>query len=122
MIAEARAALLAVLETAGIPAFSVVPDRSQPPMAVMVPSTDWIENGEVFGEFTISFDVEIVAGSGTNQAITVALDSMVEDVLSAIAEAPAMYAAAVGQPTAVDLGNGPVYLGTTITVKQHLQL
>lgn len=122
MIAEARAALLAVLETAGIPAFDNVPDRAQPPMAVMVPASDWIENGEVFGEFTISFDVEIVAGSGTNQAISLALDGMVEDVLTAIAQAPSMYAAAVGQPVAVDLGNGPVYLGTTITVKQHLQL
>jgi hypothetical protein len=122
MIAEARAALLAVLETAGIPAFENVPDRAQPPMAVMVPAADWIENGEVFGEFTISFDVEIVAGSGTNQAISLALDGMVEDVLTAIAEAPSMYAAAVGQPATVDLGNGPVYLGATITVKQHLQL
>jgi hypothetical protein len=91
-------------------------------MAVMVPAADWIENGEVFGEFTISFDVEIVAGSGTNQAISLALDGMVEDVLTAIAEAPSMYAAAVGQPATVDLGNGPVYLGATITVKQHLQL
>jgi hypothetical protein len=90
-------------------------------MAVMVPSTDWIENGEAFGEFTISYDVEIVAGTGTNQAMSVELDTMVEDVLAAVAEAPRMYAAAVGQPTAVDL-NGAMYLGTTLTVKQHLQL
>jgi hypothetical protein len=121
MISEARAALLAVLETAGVPAFSVVPDRSQPPMAVMVPSTDWIENGEVFGEFAVSFDVEIVAGTGTNQAMTAELDTMVEDVLVAITNAAGMYASAVGQPTAVDL-NGAMYLGTTITVKQNLQL
>lgn len=121
MISEARAALLAVLETAGIPAYSVVPDRSQPPMAVMIPSSDWIENGEVFGEFSISFDVEIVAGTGTNQAMSAELDTMAEDVLTAVANAPGMYAASVGQPTAVDL-NGAMYLGTTITVKQNTQL
>ena len=121
MIAEARTALKAVLTAAGIPAYSEVPDRSQPPMAVFLPSSDWIENGEVFGEFTISFDVEIVAGTGTNQAMSLELDNAVEAVLVAVTEAPGMYAASVGQPSAVDLGNG-MYLGSTITVKQHLQL
>jgi hypothetical protein len=121
MIAEARAALVAVLDTAGVTAYSVVPDRSQPPMAVMIPSTDWIENGETFGEFSISFDVEIVAGVGTNQAMSAELDDMVEAVLSAVTAAPGMYASSVGQPTSVDL-NGAVYLGTTITVRQNTTL
>lgn len=122
MIAEARAALLAVLETAGLPAYAQVPDKTQPPMAVMVPSAAWIENGETFGEFTISFDVQIVVDIGTNQAMSIALDAAVEDVLVAIAAAPAMYAAEVEQPSAVDIGTGNIYLGTTITVRQHLQL
>jgi hypothetical protein len=121
MIAEARAALLAVLETAGLPAYSVVPDIAQPPMAVMVPSGDWIANGETFGEFAITFDVEIIAGTGTNQAISEQLDEAVESVLTAVTSAPGMYAATVTQPNAVDL-NGAMYLGTTITVKQNLNL
>lgn len=122
MIAEARAALLAVLETAGIPAYGQVPDKSQPPMAVIVPSGSWIENGETFGEFTISFDVQIVVDVGTNQAMSIALDTAVEDVLSAIAEAPGMYAAEVEQPSAVDIGTGSIYLGSTITVRQNTTL
>lgn len=117
MIAEARAALLAVLETAGLPAYSVVPDIAQPPMAVMVPSGDWIANGEAFGEFAITFDVEVIAGTGTNQAISKELDDAVEAVLSVVTSAPGMYASAVTQPSAVDL-NGAMYLGATITVKQ----
>jgi hypothetical protein len=121
MIAEARAALLAVLETAGLPAYSIVPDRTQPPLAVMTPASDWIENGEVFGEFAVSFDVNIVVDVGTNQAVQLALDEAVESVLTAVTEASGMYAAAVGQPTAMEL-NGGMYLGTTLTVKQNLTL
>lgn len=121
MIAEARTALADVLETAGLPTYSIVPDRAQPPMAVMVPSASWIENGEVFGEFAVTFDVEIVSGVGTNQAMSLELDNAVEAVLTAITEAPGMYASAVGQPSMVEMANG-MYLGATITVKQNLQL
>jgi hypothetical protein len=121
MISEARAALLAVLETAGVRAYAEIPDRAVPPMAVMVPSGDWIVSGEVFGEFVVSFDVEIIAATGTNIVISQALDETVETVLTAIYNAPGMYAAEVGQPTSVEIPTG-VYLGATITVKQNTQL
>lgn len=121
MISQARSDLLAVLTAAGLRAFSEVADVSTPPMAVLVPSSEWIEQGEAFGEFVISFDVELVAPQGTNQAISLALDNMVETALTAITEAPKMYATGVGQPNSVDL-NGGMYLGATITVKQIFSL
>ena len=121
MITEARAALLAVLETAGVRAYAEVPDRAVPPMAVMVPSQDWISSGEAFGEFVVSFDVEIIAPSGTNIVISQALDETVETVLVAISQASSMYTSEVGQPQSVEIPTG-VYLGATITVKQNLQL
>jgi hypothetical protein len=121
VIAEARAQLLEILEDAGLRAYAEVPERAQPPMAVMVPSVDWIANGETFGEFVLSFDVEIIAATGSNTVISKALDEAVEDALVAITNAPKAYAAGVGQPSAVEIGGG-VYLGATITVRQFFNL
>jgi hypothetical protein len=121
MIAEARAALLAVLETAGVRAYAEVPDRGVPPMAIMVPSEGWVVSGEAFGEFVVSFDVEIIAPTGTNVVISQALDDAVETVLIAISNAPGMYTAEISKPASVEIPTG-VYLGSTITVKQNLQL
>lgn len=121
MIAEARAQLLEILEDAGLRAYAEVPDRSQPPMAVMVPSSDWIASGETFGEFVLSFDVQIIAATGANTVISKALDELVEDALVAITNAPKVYAAGVGQPAAYEIGGG-VYPGATITVRQFFNL
>jgi hypothetical protein len=121
MLSEARADLLAVLTAAGLRAYAEVPERPQPPMAVMVPSGDWIAQGEVFGEFVVSFDVEIIVASGANTVVSKALDTAVETALNAICDASKMYASAVSQPQAVEIGAG-LYLGATITVRQNFQL
>jgi hypothetical protein len=121
MLSTARADLLAVLTAAGLRAYAEVPERPQPPMAVMVPSADWIVSGEVFGEFSVSFDVEIIVAAGANTVVSKALDTAVETALTAITNAPKMFASSVGQPQAVEIGAG-LYLGATITVRQNFQL
>jgi hypothetical protein len=90
-------------------------------MAVMVPAGDWIAQGEVFGEFYVSFDVEIIVASGSNTVVSKALDTAVENALVAITNSPKMYASAVSQPSGVEIGGG-LYLGATITVRQNFQL
>lgn len=121
MIAQARSNLVALLEDAGFRAFSEVPERVTPPLAVLVPSADWIESGETFNSFVLSFDVEIVAAAGSNVKISEDIDEQVETALVAITEAPGFYASSVGQPQAVEI-NGAVYLGATITVRQNFNL
>lgn len=121
MIAEARENLTALLEEAGLRAFSEVPERVTPPLAVLVPSADWIESGETFGSFILSFDVEIIAPTGSNVKVSEYIDEQVETALTAITEAAGFYASSVGQPQAVDI-NGAVYLGATITVRQNFNL
>jgi hypothetical protein len=75
----------------------------------------------VFGEFSVSFDVEIIVAAGANTVVSKALDDAVETALTAITEAPKMYASSVAQPQAVEIGAG-LYLGATITVRQNFQL
>ena len=121
MLSTARADLLAVLTAAGLRAYAEVPERPQPPLAVMVPSAEWIVQGEVFDEFVVSFDVEIIVAAGANTVVSKALDTAVIAALTAISNAPKMYASSVGQPQAVEIGAG-LYLGATITVRQFFQL
>jgi hypothetical protein len=121
MLSTARADLLAVLTAAGLRAYAEVPERPQPPMAVMVPSADWIVTGEVFGEFSVSFDVEIIVAAGANTVVSKALDDAVETALTAITNAPKMFASSVSKPEGIDIGGG-LYLGATITVRQNFQL
>lgn len=120
MIADARADLLALLEGAGIRTFAEIPERLQPPLAVFVPSSDWITSGESFGEFVVSFDVEIIASPGSNRVISKEIDDAVELVLSTVTGAQGFYASGVSAPQGVDI-NGAVYLGATVTVRQNFQ-
>lgn len=121
MIAEARADLLALLEGAGIRAFAEVPERPTPPLAVFVPSPEWIVSGEAYGEFVVSFDIEIIASAGTNRVISKEIDDAVELALTTITNADGFYCSSVGSPTGVEI-NGAIYLGATITVKQNFRL
>lgn len=121
MIAEARADLTSLLEGAGFRAFSEVPERVTPPLAVLVPAAEWIESGETYGSFVVSFDVEIIASNGSNVKVSEEIDEQVETALSAITAAPGFYASSVAQPQAVEIA-GAVYLGATITVRQNFNL
>lgn len=121
MIAEARADLLALLEVAGIRAFAEVPERPTPPLAVIVPSDEWIVSGEAYGEFVISFDIEIIASPGTNLVISREIDDAVELALTTINGADGFYCSSVGSPAGVEI-NGAVYLGATISVRQNFRL
>lgn len=121
MIADARADLLALLEGAGIRAFAEVPERPTPPLAVFLPSSDWIVSGDVFGGFTVSFDVEVIAAAGSNRVISKQIDDAVELVLSTIYSADGFYASGVSAPQGIEI-NGALYLGATITVKQNFQI
>lgn len=121
MIADARADLLALLEGAGIRAFAEVPERPQPPLAVFLPSSDWIQAGDTFGNFVISFDIEIIAATGSNRVISKQIDDAVELALTTIYNADGFYASAVSAPQGVEV-NGALYLGATITVKQNFQI
>lgn len=121
MLAEARADLLALLEGAGIRAFAEVPERPTPPLAVFVPSPEWIVTGEAFGEFVISFDIEIIASAGSNRVISRQIDDAVELALSTINGADGFYCSSVGAPSGIEI-NGAVYLGATITVKQNFRI
>lgn len=122
MLAEARADLAALLESAGLRAFGYSPDRVAPPMAVVYPgSSEWIASGSTFGTWSITFDVAITARTGSNVIITADIDEYVEAVLQAVNETPGFEVATVGPPTAENI-DGTNYLVAVATIRQYKQL
>ena len=121
MIAEARAALATVLENGGLRAMEYVPERITPPMAVVQPSGDWVVSGETFGAFRVGFDVTLIVQTASNQVVSSHLDDLVDETLTAIADASGFYASAVSAPSLLSVQNAE-YLSTTITVYQNTKL
>lgn len=122
MLSDARADLAALLESAGLRAFAYAPDRVQPPMAVVYPSSsEWINSGSTFGTWTITFDVYITARTGSNVIITADIDEFVEAVLQAVNDTPGFEVASVGAPTAENV-DGTNLLTAIATIRQHKQL
>jgi hypothetical protein len=60
MIGTARTALAGILTSAGLRVFAFTPERAAPPMAILVPSGDWVTAGDTFGTFRIGFDVTLI--------------------------------------------------------------
>lgn len=121
MIGSARTALASTLTTAGLRVFAFTPERAAPPMAILVPSGDWVTSAETYGSFRVGFDVTLIVQNAANETMISALDELVDDTLTAIANATGFYASQVGAPSLIDI-SGADYLSTTITVYQNTQL
>lgn len=121
MIAEARSDLAALLEGAGFNVSAFVPARATPPIAVLQPSSDWVESGDTPYSFRIGFDVSMITPTASNEKATEEIDQMVDDVLTLISDTAGYYCGAISNPGAID-ANGVDYLGVTFTVYQNKQL
>lgn len=121
MIVEARDALEALLSSTGLHVYDVVPDRAVVPCAVLEPSSTWVAAGETYAEFRVSFDVTVAVQTGSNQAMTAALDTLVEELLAVIYSSSGFFITDIAAPGGVEM-NGVTYLGTTFTVSQNARL
>lgn len=117
MITQSRAALVALLDTAGFRTFNYVPPNITPPCAVIFPSAEFITSGETFGEYIISFDVRIFAQALTNNHVTVVMDQYIEDALDEITGTAGFYLEGVNAPE-MFTENNSTFLGVELTVKQ----
>lgn len=121
MIGEARTALLGVFTAAGIRAADVVPERVAPPIAVMQPSSDWVESGDTFNAFRVGFDVTLIVQTAANATVSKNLDDFVDDALAAVTSAPGFYVGSVSGPSLVQINNAE-YLTASMTVYQNTKL
>lgn len=117
MITDARQALTDLITDAGVACSGFVPERVTPPLAVVSPSNSWIESGEGFGEFRVSFDVTLVAQMGSNAKVTEAIDELLETVLAAVQAASGFYCPGVSAPQVLAVNNAE-YLSVPLTIVQ----
>jgi len=87
-LAALRQDVVTALESAGLTAFPFFPERPVPPLAVVVPAARYVsqpDEARTFcTEFSVSLDVVLIMGRGTNQAALDALDAALETVIIAL--------------------------------------
>lgn len=121
MIVGARAALETLFTTAGFTVSAFVPDRITPPVAIIVPSGDWVQSADNFAQFRIGFDVTLVTQTASNAKVTDELDQMVDDAIAAVTNAVGFYCGTVGAPSYLSVQNAE-FLSVTMTVYQNIKL
>jgi hypothetical protein len=121
MIGAARIALHGILEGAGIRTSATVPERITPPLAVLEPSSDWVQSGDVYGSFRVGFDVTLIVQTAANATVSNNLDDLVDDAIEAIADANGFYVGSVGAPSLLSVQNAE-FLTASMTVYQNTTL
>lgn len=92
-----------------------VPERITPPVALVREGLPYVEDAPAdgYGRWLVRHQVDLVAGRGSNEATTKALDAMVTDALAAL-EDVADTTTEVGEFYTLQ-ANGTAYLAVTIT-------
>lgn len=77
-----REALKATLTGADVHTFAKVPGRFTPPVAIVVPGSPYVEQGDTFGTSALRFDVWLAAPSGELAEDT--LDDLIDTATGAL--------------------------------------
>lgn len=109
-----RGELAAILDGAGLAAVAYLPERPNPPMAIVSPAQPYVELGDTFGSFTVKLTALLLTRTATNETATEELDAMVTKLAIAVAESKFRLAAA-DQPASFQVNNA-TYLGLTCDV------
>jgi len=110
-LASCRSELRLLLAGTGVPVFEFIPERFTPPVLVLEPGSPFMEQGETFCEFDVSFNVIALATSATNEMATEQVDQLICDVLDAV---DTWNVVSVDSPSAFEV-NSANYLGTRIS-------
>lgn len=113
---QLRTLIVDVVTGAGIPVSGSVPDRFTPPLAVLIPGSPYISDGQSYGHFDVRHDVVVIAGAGENQPTITALDRMVQDTVLAVVDCDGVMLEEVSQPALYGHKSGE-YLSCVISVK-----
>lgn len=119
-IATARAELVAALEAIDAKVTDHVPERLNPPAAMVVHGSPLLESGATFGSHLVRFEVWLVSKLGANARMTDDLDALIESALTALV-ADDWGIESVAQPFTYAVNNAS-FLASTITVTTSINL
>lgn len=111
-----RQELADTLTGAGLEAVAFLPERPNPPVAVVSPSQPYLKPGDTFGQHTATLTVLLLTRTATNEIATEALDDMIVTVAVALTDTQFSMSEA-DQPASFQVGTAK-YLGCTIDVSR----
>jgi len=84
VLSDFKASVTTALRAAGVTSFEFLPERINPPAAVVLPGSPYVEAGDVYGTHKVNATVSLVAGNGTNDTATAALDNLIGTAVLAL--------------------------------------
>lgn len=108
----------AELQEAGINSFDYLPERLNPPVAIVSPGEPFVEEGDTFTTFKVTLDVVLVAGKATN---VVSTDQLYDLIDTAIFNLGDWKVSTVQRPYQLE-ANGAYYLATTLTISKFTEI
>jgi hypothetical protein len=83
-IVDARTSVAEVLNEVGLSTHPVLPERMNPPEAIVIARSPYITNGQAFGSYKVNLGVSIVVEPADNAVELDQLDNLIEEVISAL--------------------------------------
>ncbi len=113
-----REALRDDLEGVGIKTYAYIPERFQPPIAVVTAGIPYLTQADTTCEFELNLAVTVVADKSTNVVSTDTLDDLIEKVIIATGD---WYIEEVEEPFILEVNNATylaskVHLNTTTEI------
>ncbi len=116
VLSDLRDQVCSHLESAGLHAFTMKPDRFAPPAVFVGPGSPYVtREGANFGNELVRHSVTVVAAAGTNEKRANDLDEDLLKALDALYVLDGFGVGEVGQPGQIRVG-GESYLATSIEV------
>lgn len=120
-ITLAKAEFALDLTTAGLEVLDYVPERVTPPIVIISPDSPYLVTETVGNEYRLGLKLTLVAMTATNEESTEALDALIADTVSALADISYAVLKSVAPPFRLAVNNAE-YLATDITLDLSITL
>ncbi len=111
-LATLRRDLTDQITEAGLPTFSYLPERIQPPTVLLSAGDPYLERAATFCDYIVNIQATLVASKGTNTIETDDLDGMIEKIILGV---DAWSISAVGAPFSLEANNAQ-YLAVRVNL------
>lgn len=112
-LANIREEVADALTEAGIKATHYVNENFVPPICIVIPNDPYVSRSDRFGMWTVSLQVLVIGGKGTNKTASDKLDSQIQKVVEALGHEAL---SEVGQPGEVSI-NGAPHLAAVVSLE-----
>ncbi|MFD1505262.1 hypothetical protein FE374_09365 [Georgenia yuyongxinii] len=120
-LTDHRTTLAAALSGAGLQVEAHLPERINPPVAILTPGTPYLEGGDTYGSYTLRFTVLLVTPTAANATATTVLDELIVKAVAGVEGADGFGLERVDQPAMLQANNAQ-YMSTTVEVLKHIRL